>query len=448
MNKKFLSAILFGALMVTSTGTFVSCKDYDDDIDGLQTQVDSNKSALDSQLASLNSAAAAAQAAADAAKAVGNEAKAAAAQAKVDAIADATAKVEALKVWVAEQGYATKEELAVAIAVVNGQIEGIEGGLSELVDYAKGLEEQLGTLSATTLSNIVALQEDLDTQKAAIEKLLNSTTDEALAAQLEDVLVFVTELEANVGQSIGNLGNRLDDLEETLTAKFESQDTFFAQLSQVVNTLVADVDTNKSSIEELWAEINGEGANSIRTQLGQLAGVIATVQGELATLHTLVDSSLTSLAFIPEVINHHGLGVVEFYSLELEDADGETVYVSNVPTATYRVNPTNAAQADYTWSFINRAVTTRAAGDATDLLTVTKSEAAAGSRTFWLQVNKDVVDTYVNDNKEAIFALKAANGEREIVSDYATVTVETLKDFALAQLDEDGQMVKFLTQMT
>ena len=33
MNKKFLSAILLGALMVTSTGKFVSCKDYDDDID-------------------------------------------------------------------------------------------------------------------------------------------------------------------------------------------------------------------------------------------------------------------------------------------------------------------------------------------------------------------------------------------------------------------------------
>ena len=40
MNKKFLSAILFGALMVTSTGTFVSCKDYDDDIDNLQGQID------------------------------------------------------------------------------------------------------------------------------------------------------------------------------------------------------------------------------------------------------------------------------------------------------------------------------------------------------------------------------------------------------------------------
>ena len=46
MNKKFLSAILFGALMVTSTGTFVSCKDYDDDIENLQGQIDKNASAI------------------------------------------------------------------------------------------------------------------------------------------------------------------------------------------------------------------------------------------------------------------------------------------------------------------------------------------------------------------------------------------------------------------
>ena len=46
MNKKFLSAILFGALMVTSTGTFVSCKDYDDDIENLQTQINANSSAI------------------------------------------------------------------------------------------------------------------------------------------------------------------------------------------------------------------------------------------------------------------------------------------------------------------------------------------------------------------------------------------------------------------
>lgn len=41
MNKKFLSAVLFGALMATSTGTFVSCKDYDDDIDQINNKLSS-----------------------------------------------------------------------------------------------------------------------------------------------------------------------------------------------------------------------------------------------------------------------------------------------------------------------------------------------------------------------------------------------------------------------
>ena len=51
MNKKFLSAILFGALMVSSTGTFVSCKDYDDDID----RIDKELTDLKSQIAALQS---------------------------------------------------------------------------------------------------------------------------------------------------------------------------------------------------------------------------------------------------------------------------------------------------------------------------------------------------------------------------------------------------------
>ena len=55
MNKKFLSAILFGALMVTSTGTFVSCKDYDDDIEDLQGQITSQKEDLAKQIAALES---------------------------------------------------------------------------------------------------------------------------------------------------------------------------------------------------------------------------------------------------------------------------------------------------------------------------------------------------------------------------------------------------------
>lgn len=46
MNKRFLSAVLFGALMVSSTGTFVSCKDYDDDIDQINKELTDIKSAI------------------------------------------------------------------------------------------------------------------------------------------------------------------------------------------------------------------------------------------------------------------------------------------------------------------------------------------------------------------------------------------------------------------
>lgn len=47
MNKKYLNVILFSALIMGTTGTFTSCKDYDDDISNLQTQIDANKVTLD-----------------------------------------------------------------------------------------------------------------------------------------------------------------------------------------------------------------------------------------------------------------------------------------------------------------------------------------------------------------------------------------------------------------
>ena len=42
MRKKVFSALLFGTLVVVSTGSLVSCKDYDDDITNLQEKVDAS----------------------------------------------------------------------------------------------------------------------------------------------------------------------------------------------------------------------------------------------------------------------------------------------------------------------------------------------------------------------------------------------------------------------
>ena len=46
MRKKYLSALLFGALLFASAGTFTSCKDYDDDINNLQEQINTNADAI------------------------------------------------------------------------------------------------------------------------------------------------------------------------------------------------------------------------------------------------------------------------------------------------------------------------------------------------------------------------------------------------------------------
>ena len=115
MNKKFLSAILFGALMVSSTGTFVSCKDYDDDIDelwdamdgkaaitDLTTQVSNMQSALDAAKASAENALAKAEEAKKAAETNGTDitkinAEIKALQEKIKNLENATIDVEALK---------------------------------------------------------------------------------------------------------------------------------------------------------------------------------------------------------------------------------------------------------------------------------------------------------------------------------------------------------------
>ena len=57
MNKKYLSVILFGALLTVSMGTFTSCKDYDDDIDSLDQRITSVEKSLEDLKARINAGA-------------------------------------------------------------------------------------------------------------------------------------------------------------------------------------------------------------------------------------------------------------------------------------------------------------------------------------------------------------------------------------------------------
>ena len=132
MNKKFLSAILFGALMVTSTGTFVSCKDYDGDIEELWDAVGGKASAEDlkTQISSMTSLLNGAQSAADAAAAAAAQAKQAAdaAMAKAQS-AEAKAAAEAARVEAAAKAEAAAAQAA-AIAAAKADVAALEAKLT------------------------------------------------------------------------------------------------------------------------------------------------------------------------------------------------------------------------------------------------------------------------------------------------------------------------------
>ena len=394
MNKKFLSAILFGALMVTSTGTFVSCKDFGDDIDNVQEQVNAAKSdisALQSQVATLQtalttaqstadaakSAAAAAQATGDAALAAAEAAKAAAAQAKADAIAKAIEEVEALKAWVVSQNYVTEEQLAEALLPISAKISAIEESLDQIIVY---IQENLEANIQTALKNIMTLQEDLAIQQetldnyaaimeelgaadqelwaeiastreglqesiTALNNLLNESTEglygeiastreglqEALSALNNIVGENYASLETEIAttreglqQALTALNNLLDDAKEELAAEIattreELQEvittlinthttdveeiqneigaiyTLVGETSTHLNNLIAD---NAAEIESLWKALEAN-KSELKAEITENYNAIVELNSNLATLHTLVKTRLTSLLFAP-----------------------------------------------------------------------------------------------------------------------------------------------------
>lgn len=128
MNKKFLSVILFSALMVGTAGTFTSCKDYDDDIKDLQEQIDGQKSDLSSKVSAVESSISSLQAAQgsleSAIAAAKDDAEKAALEAQNKAIETAKAELETVKAELQAAIKASADDVdAVKAAVANAEEE-------------------------------------------------------------------------------------------------------------------------------------------------------------------------------------------------------------------------------------------------------------------------------------------------------------------------------------
>lgn len=185
MNKKFLSAVLFGALMVSSTGTFVSCKDYDDDIDNLQEQINklATKEDMTSQIATL-------QAALDAAKTEAAAAKASAEQAVAKANSAESTATEA-----------EKAAAQAALDAANAKAEAIKAAQDEVAKVKAELE---AAIDSKFEAEKEALAKTISELTETVTKLTGLTTDMITSIDLQTAEGFTTQLDLNYYQIADN----------------------------------------------------------------------------------------------------------------------------------------------------------------------------------------------------------------------------------------------------
>ena len=182
MKRKYLSALLMGVLTLSSVSTFTSCKDYDDDINSLQEQV--NKAALSSDVVALktqvNNAASSAQNAATKAEEALTKAGANATEiATVKALATkngtdvAKALTDAANAATAASNAATAASNA-ATAAATAQ-DSANAALTKIA----GMDKELKKLALNAQSHVTATQ--LKNSLDSLSQVINEATSDSIA---------------------------------------------------------------------------------------------------------------------------------------------------------------------------------------------------------------------------------------------------------------------------
>ena len=182
MKRKYLSALLMGVLTLSSVSTFTSCKDYDDDINSLQEQV--NKAALSSDVEALktqvtNAATSAQNAATKAEEALTKAGANATEIATVKALATkngtdvAKALTDAANAATAASNAATAASNA-ATAAATAQ-DSANAALTKIA----GLDKELKKLALNAQSHVTATQ--LKKSLDSLSTVINQATSDSIA---------------------------------------------------------------------------------------------------------------------------------------------------------------------------------------------------------------------------------------------------------------------------
>lgn len=275
MRRKFISALLFGALVTASTSTFVSCKDYDDDINGLQGQITTNASTLEELV---------------------NE-----------KVSNLTTEIETLKTQDANLSAAleqAKADLAAAIEEARAAAGNAEQAAKEYTDI-KAEEARVAAIEAAQQAVKDAqdkLQAGIDAANASLEEVNGkvATHEEQIAALLDadnSLTAAITEANGKIEAAQNTANEALaaaNEANEQLETVLASLETVKAGLDQQIALLDGKVAANADAIAKNKAEVEAE-LEKVNSAIESNNEAIAALQGKDTELAALIDANTMEL---------------------------------------------------------------------------------------------------------------------------------------------------------
>lgn len=267
MKRKFISAMLFGALLIAPATTFVGCADYDDDIENLQDQITNNATTLDqltkekiqnveTEIESLKAANKQLQEALDKAKSEGTDADAATLAAAQKLVEDAQAQLQA------------------ALDAVNGDITGINGKISDLDARLLAQDGRLKSVESLLAAD-GKLTLAINDAQALAEKAYNlaeqtSATAEANKQAIKDAAENLKSIKESLEGQINTLSDKVNDLSKKLADQN-------ADITAQINSLKSQLSDAKDGISA-----NGDKINKNKQKIDEIVGQLTELQNQVA----------------------------------------------------------------------------------------------------------------------------------------------------------------------
>lgn len=292
MKRKFISAMLFGALLIAPATTFVGCADYDDDIENLQGQITNNATTLDqltkekiqnveTEIESLKAANKQLQEALDKAKSEGTDADAATLAAAQKLVEDAQAQLQA------------------ALDAVNGDITGINGKISDLDARLLAQDGRLKSVESLLAAD-GKLTLAINDAQALAEKAYNlaeqtAATAEANKQAIKDAAENLKSIKESFEGQINTLGEKVNDLSKELAKQN-------ADITAQINSLKSQLDDAKNGISANGNKIT-ENKQKIDEIVNQLTGLQNQIAKNKLAVETLESNYLTK---VNEIVEEQG----------------------------------------------------------------------------------------------------------------------------------------------